>query len=288
MAMALSFNRPPFSPTGEDRLTRSLYGGALRPLLPLAASRPVSLMGGFFASSSLSRGRIKSFIKNNNIDMTGYEGMAFDSFNDFFTRPIIPALRPVDMTPSALVSPCDGQLTVYDISDDLRFEIKGAFYSVESLLKNPVLAAEFGGGLCLVYRLAVDNLHRYIYFDGGKKGGNIPLRGRYYSVRPYVLDRVDFYRENAREYTVMNTCNFGKAVQVEVGATFVGRISNRQGVGSFERGEEKGMFQFGGSTIVLLLKKGAAQIDGDIMKNSTEGFETKVKLGEHVGESLKV
>ncbi len=285
--MALSFNRPPFVPKGEDRLTRSLYGGILRPLLPLAASRPVSALGGLYASSAFSRSGIKSFIKNNNIDMTGYEDMEFKSFNDFFTRPIIPSLRPVDMEPWALVSPCDGQLTAYEISDGLRFEIKGGSYSVESLLKNPVLAEEFRGGLCLVYRLAVDNLHRYIYFDGGTKGGNIPIRGRYYSVRPFVLDSVDFYKENTREYTVMTTRHFGRAVQVEVGATFVGRISNRHGVGSFERGEEKGMFEFGGSTIVLLLKRGAAQIDGDIMKNSLEGYETKVKLGERVGVSLK-
>lgn len=282
----MSFNRPPFVSKGEDRLTRSLYSGLLRPLLPLAASKAVSDIGGLYASSAISKGRIKSFIKNNGIDMTGYEAMTFDSFNDFFTRPIIPELRPVDMTPSALVSPCDSCLTAYEISEDLRFEIKGAGYSVESLLKNPPLAEEFSGGMCLVYRLAVDDLHRYIYFDSGTKGGNIPLRGRYYSVRPFVLDSVDFYRENAREYTILNTRHFGRAVQTEVGATFVGRISNRHGVYSFERGEEKGMFQFGGSTIVVLLKKGAAQIDDDILKNSRAGFETKVKLGEHVGESL--
>ena len=51
-------------------------------------------------------------------------------------------------------------------------------------------------------------------------------------------------------------------------------------------GEEKGMFEFGGSTIVLLLKKDTVEIDSDIIQNSRENVETIVKMGERIGVSL--
>ena len=82
----------------------------------------------------------------------------------------------------------------------------------------------------------------------------------------------------------METENFGKVVQVEVGAMCVGKIKNWHGEHSFKRGEEKGMFEFGGSTVVLVLEKGRAVIDSDILQNSRLGFETRVKIGERVGE----
>ena len=85
------------------------------------------------------------------------------------------------------------------------------------------------------------------------------------------------------EYTVLETENFGTVVQVEVGAMMVGRIVNHHGTHSFQRGEEKGMFEFGGSTTVLLVKKDQLKVDQDILENSKENIETVVKLGEKIG-----
>lgn len=43
---------------------------------------------------------------------------------------------------------------------------------------------------------------------------------------------------------------------MEVGAMMVGRITNHEAVpGYVTRGEEKGYFEFGGSTIILLTQK---------------------------------
>ena len=52
------------------------------------------------------------------------------------------------------------------------------------------------------------------------------------------------------------------------------------------RGQEKGYFEFGGSTVVLLVKKDTVRVDTDIMENSAEGIETVVKLGEKIGEAV--
>jgi phosphatidylserine decarboxylase len=44
------------------------------------------------------------------------------------------------------------------------------------------------------------------------------------------------------------------------------------------------MFEFGGSTIVAAVQKGRVTIDGDILANTKNGFETVVKFGEKIGE----
>lgn len=270
-------------PKKEGRLISGLYRGALRPLLSLLSSRAVSAAGGAAMSTRASAALVPGFIRRAGIDMSDFESRQWRSFNDFFTRGLRPGARPVDADPLALVSPCDSRLLALDITPDLTFQIKGGDYSVSSLLRNRRLAEDFAGGRCLIFRLCVDDYHRYCYFDDGSKGGNIPLPGRYYTVRPVALEHHDFFKENSREYTVMATRHFGKAVQVEVGATFVGRIENHHGVCSFRRGEEKGMFLFGGSTIVLLLGKNAADIDPRIIENTSRGLETRVLLGQRIG-----
>ena len=77
---------------------------------------------------------------------------------------------------------------------------------------------------------------------------------------------------------------FGRAVQAEVGAMLVGRIVNNDpGPGPVRRGEEKGRFEYGGSTVLVLLKENAAVLREDIMRASAAGIETPVRLGERIG-----
>jgi phosphatidylserine decarboxylase len=64
----------------------------------------------------------------------------------------------------------------------------------------------------------------------------------------------------------------------------VGKIVPTHDSTTFRKGDEKGYFEFGGSSIVLLLKKDAIQIDSDILDCSAKGIETKVNLGERIGE----
>ena len=52
--------------------------------------------------------------------------------------------------------------------------------------------------------------------------------------------------------------------------------------------EEKGYFEFGGSTVVLFFKERTVEIDQDILDNSMQDIETKVKLGETIGHKLGV
>ncbi|MDR2736903.1 MAG: phosphatidylserine decarboxylase, partial [Gracilibacteraceae bacterium] len=81
------------------------------------------------------------------------------------------------------------------------------------------------------------------------------------------------------------TARFGRIVWAEVGAMLVGRIIQTHTGAPARKGDEKGYFEFGGSSIVLLLKQDAAIIDPDILAHSAQGIETKVTRGEKIGES---
>ena len=256
-----------------------------RPILRLCSSRWAANLYASYLNGRLSKRKIKKFIARNGIDMSEYRQAKYRSFNEFFTREIRPECRPVDSEPQSLVSPCDGKLTAFEIDGNSVFRVKGFDYSMETLLRDGRLAEEFNGGVCLIFRLTVTDYHRYIFFDGGSAEDSVFIKGRLHTVQHPALEKRKVFTENCREYTLMHTDNFGDALQVEVGAMFVGRIVNN-GVKEFKRGDEKGRFEFGGSTIILILKKGAAQIDEEIFANAKDGYETVIKCGEKIGVAV--
>ncbi len=272
----------------QERTLKFLYKTVSGRMVLKLLTRPVvSKVTGRVLSSRISAFAAKSAIKKRKIETEMLEKSKFRSYNDFFTRKLREGGRVVDMQPCSLVSPCDSKLSVYDIGKDSQFVIKGTPYTVSDLLGGDEIYKSFLGGTCLVFRLAVDDYHRYCYFDNGKKGDNTYLKGILHTVHPIVVGEYNIYKRNCREYTVLETENFGKAVQVEVGALMVGKIKNFHGAHAFKRGEEKGMFEFGGSTIVLLLQEGVATIDSDILQNSANGVETIVKYGEKIGVKVQ-
>lgn len=273
---------------GQDRLIETMYGNPLGRVAVKVLIRPgVSKAVGWLMDSRLSRVAIRRFITAANIDMTQFEDRPYRSFNDFFTRQIRPELRPVDPEPAALISPCDCKLTVYPITEDLQVEVKGRCYTMETLLRNEDLAARFQGGTFLLLRLTKDDYHRYCYIDNGIKSENVRIPGVLHTVNPAALERYPVYRENTREYSLLESENFGTVLMMEVGATLVGRIVNHHGAQSVSRGQEKGMFEFGGSTIILCLQKDQAVIDGDLLENTKKGLETVVHMGQRIGTACR-
>lgn len=243
----------------------------------------VSKAAGLFCNSPLSMNLIPKFIEKADIDLTEYESGFYNSFNDFFTRKIKPEARPINKNPELLISPCDSKLTVYKIDNESIFEIKGICYHVDEFLKCQKLPLKYNGGYFCIFRLEVSDYHRYIYIDNGTKTGNRHINGIYHTVNPIALEKNDIYKENTRELTILHTENFGDVLQAEVGAMLVGRIKNHHGRHTFKRGDEKGMFEYGGSTVVLMFKKDTVLFDEDILKNTADGFETIVKMGEKIG-----
>ena len=271
----------------QDRVLRLLYGNrAGRKVLGWLIRPEVSKLVGRFMDTGLSRIMINPFIKKNDIDISVCQKNEFESYNDFFKRKLVPGARTIDTTDEGFVSPCDSRLTVYDIEDTERqtFNIKDSEYTVASLLRDKKLARHYRGGKLWLFRLCVDDYHRYIYNVSGKQSDVRRIEGVYHTVNPIASEYYDIYKENTREYCLIRTENAGTVVDMEVGALLVGRIVNRY-VDSTDvrRGEEKGYFEFGGSTIIILTQKDKVTPLGRIVENSRKDIETRVRQGELVG-----
>lgn len=254
-----------------------------RMVLKIITSPTISKIGGAYMDCRVSKIHIKGFIKNNNIDMTQYEKAKYGCFNDCFTRKIKKEMRPINMEENAFIAPCDGRLSAYHISENSDFYIKKSYYSVADLIKNSKKSPDFNGGVCLVFRLCVDDYHRYGYVDDGKIVENNYVPGVLHTVRPIALNRYPVFVQNSREYSVIETNNFGTIAQIEVGALMIGKIKNHQKSGLVKKGCEKGMFLYGGSTIVVLLEKDKVHIDEKYFRNTANDIETKVKFGSTIG-----
>ena len=277
----------PFDAKLDSGFLRFLYMPILgAPLRFLMTRKFVSKLGGAYMNTGFSARRVPKFIKENGIDMNDYENRTFSCFNDFFTRKILAGKRPFSADALDLCSPADSKLTAYPCTDDGVFTVKGTPYTLSELIDDPELAKEFVGGTVLVFRLCVDDYHRYAFFDNGSVAVKPRyIKGAFHTVRPIAFtNERRVFCKNAREITVLETENFGKALQIEVGAMMVGRIVNHD-VTAYKRGDEKGYFEFGGSTVVLVLKKDAATLDPCFLVNTQNGLETKVSCGETIGRS---
>lgn len=272
--------------SGQDRFLSWVYAHSLtRRVIKCLTFPCVSRFFGRLLKSSLSKALVGPFVRANKIDLSLYEPCSYASYNDFFTRKIRPGLRPVNLTGDLLISPCDGKLSVYPISSRSVFYIKNSAYTVESLTRSKKLARKYEGGWCVLIRLTVDDYHRYCYVDSGKKTKNYHISGCLHTVNPAAVEQIDVYKENSREFTMIRSQNFGDMVQMEVGALMVGKIRNHQGAGTVVRGEEKGYFEFGGSTVILLLEGSRVAMDRDLCQNTALGYETKVQMGEVIGHA---
>lgn len=225
--------------------------------------------------------KIAPFAEKYGIDMNDFEDREYSSFSDFFTRSIKPGKRPFDTDPSAVISPADSKVLCYDISDDLKFYVKGSVYTPEEIVGNYVDVKKYAGGKAVVFRLSMDDYHHYCHIDSGSIAGSYEIKGKLHTVSS-ISSKYKIYKENHRIVNVLDTDHFGRVIYIEVGALLVGRIRNN-GITKFDKGQEKGYFEQGGSTIVLFFEKGRINIDPDILEMSGNGIETKVKMGEHIG-----
>lgn len=259
-------------------LYQTVFG---RAILKILCKPQLSALCGRFLDTRISLLLVKPFVKKNHIDLFEYESH-FTCFNDCFSRKIKQGMRPFPKEENVFASPCDGLLSIYQIHDQTVLPVKQSRYTIPGLLQDQELADRFTDGFCLVFRLCVNHYHRYSYFDSGTKGENIRIPGILHTVRPVALAQIPVFVQNSREYTVMRTDHFGTAVQMEVGALLVGKISNHHGTYTFRRGEEKGCFLYGGSTIIVLLEKDAVKLHDTMAHIVGTGEEFPVRMGDPI------
>jgi phosphatidylserine decarboxylase len=292
--------RPTYLERGSGRLRQEdVYAGGLLRLLyasragrllePVLAGSPLfSRAAGAWQETRLSRHRIEPFAERYRIDPSEAERPldAYRSFADFFRREAAPGRRPLDPDPDVVVSPADGKVFVVErVEPDRPFRIKRSIFDLGTFLGDAGLARRFAGGALAVIRLTLRDLHRFVFPLAGTPGPALDVPGRYHAGGPYARGwLVPFFAENHRQLTRLDSARCGLVLMAEVGALTVGSIRQTFVPGlAVERGEAKGYFEPGGSTIVLLFEPGRIAFDADLLAASARDLETAVLRGQSLG-----
>jgi phosphatidylserine decarboxylase len=273
-------------PIEGERLMRWLYETPLGfKALHLFVVRPaLSNLFGWWMSQPRSAKGLPGFVARCGIKLEEAEHPleAYGSFNAFFERKLKPEARPWDPDPAAFCSPGDGKVLVYPTLGELP--VKGAKIDAAELLRDPAAAARYAGGAALVLRLAPYDYHRFHFPVAGTAGPARLVPGFYHSVNPIALAVVpEVFLINKRMVTELHSPLFGRIALVEVGAVNVGTIAQTFAPGPVEKGQEKGTFRFGGSTVVVLFEPGRIAFDPDLLADSRAGIEVQVLAGQRLG-----
>ncbi len=235
--------------------------------------------------------RVVPFITQYNLDVDEFAKSPFDykTFNDFFYRALKPGARPISGGDDVAVLPADGRHLVFpDVEAAEGFYVKGAKFTVRELFDDDELASRFAGGAMVISRLCPVDYHRFHFPVAGTPRESRLVQGWLYSVSPIALRRrIRYLVENKREVTVVDGSPFGPVAMIEVGATNVGSIRQSFVPGRpVAKGDEKGLFAFGGSCVITLFTRGSIRFDDDLVAQSREQRETYARMGERLGVRL--
>lgn len=223
---------------------------------------------------------------------------AFEHFNAFFTRALLPEARPIAADPTAMISPVDGRISqAGPLSARTLVQAKGIRYRVDELLAGiGDVAALDGGHFCTIY-LAPNNYHRIHMPMAGRLLEWNYVPGRLFSVNPATARSLpDLFVRNERVGAWFDT-ERGPFAMILVGALFVGSIEtvwagqisppHRRGTGTVHtpspavalaRGQEMGRFNMG-STVILLTAPGVVQPQWDSLGRDP------LRMGQVLGHS---
>jgi phosphatidylserine decarboxylase len=280
--------------------TEQVYGGKWlhwtyqtslgRLSLALAVKRAiVSRYYGWKMSLRSSANRVLPFIVDYDMDVDEFakKPLTFKSFNDFFYRALKPGARPIAPGENVAVFPADGRhLAFQNVDAASGFYAKGQKFSLEKFLGDQALAAEFAGGSLVISRLCPVDYHRFHFPVSGLPGEPRLINGWLYSVSPIALQlNLAYLWENKRMITLVESPAFGRVAVCEIGATMVGSIFQTFSTGrAAVKGEEKGLFKFGGSCVITIFQPGRIKLDEDLVSHGAEGIEVYARMGDRLGE----
>lgn len=276
---------------GEASLRFAYETSLGRGLTALVFSRPfLSRLFGWYMRRPASKKRIRPFVEQYGLDAETFARPLedYDSFNAFFCRELKPGVRPVDPDPRSVVFPADARHLGWEsLGTERSVFVKGQQWDLRALLGNdPELCRTFAGGSLVLSRLCPVDYHHFHYPVSGGVGDSRWLDKRLFSVSPISLrQRLAYLWENHRCLTLIDTPEIGEVCFIEVGATNVGTIHHRplppdRQVG---KGDPKGWFSFGGSSVITLFPKGAVTLSEDLLRTTREGVELYAHVGDRMG-----
>ena len=223
----------------------------------------------------VAQGIIKWFIKRYGVDLTQAQQQSADDyshFNAFFTRALLPAVRPIAQGEAQLVSPADGAISqVGAVEDQQLLQAKGHYYRVADLLAHDkTLTPLFSQGAFATVYLSPKDYHRVHMPLTGRLIKMCYVPGKLFSVSPLTAQHVpNVFARNERVICFFETAHGVMAV-IMVGAMLVASIAtvwagiiNPKHHGQlqtwdyqhekkcYQKGEEIGHFQLGSTVIVL-------------------------------------
>lgn len=259
----------------------------------LTSNNLFSNIVGEYYKSKFSKKKIKPFISDFNINTKDFRygsirtkefHDSFKTFDEFFTRDLVTSARTFSVEKKLMPAFAEGRyFATESIHDILKFPVKGSFLRVKDLIPSEE-SIWFEQGPMLIARLCPTDYHRYHYPDDGTTYKSYQRFGRYHSVNPIALKyKPECFIKNERRVSILHTNNFGYLAFIEVGALFVGAIDQVHNENEpFKRGDLKGMFHFGGSTVIVIGEKDRWTPSSDLLEQSYQGLETFVKLGDTV------
>jgi phosphatidylserine decarboxylase len=258
----------------------------------LARRRLFSAYYGWRMNRRYSAQEVIPFIVKYDLDVDEFARSAFDfkTFNEFFWRGLKPEARPIAGDERVAVLPADGRhLAFPDVDAAEGFYVKGAKFTLGELFGDQALADKFAGGAMLISRLCPVDYHRFHFPVAGVPGEPRLINGWLYSVSPVALRKnIRYLVENKRVVTLVESPVFGTVAMIEVGATNVGSIKQTHVAGRpVAKGEEKGLFKFGGSCVITVFQRDRIKFDADFVKQSAECIETYARMGDRLGESTR-
>lgn len=252
----------------------------------------VSRYFGWKMSLRSSAHKVLPFITDYDLDVDEFakSPFAFKSFNDFFYRALKPGARPIAEPGNDRVAvlPADGRHLVFPSVDAAAgFYAKGQRFDLKAFLGSEELAGEFAGGGMVISRLCPVDYHRFHFPVAGTPGEPRVINGWLYSVSPIALrGNLAYLWENKRAVTLVESPVFGRVAVCEIGATMVGSIFQSFVPGrAVAKGEEKGLFKFGGSCVVTLFRPGRIRFDADLVEHGANQTEVYARMGERLGEA---
>lgn len=278
-----------------DKFIRFLYTSvAGQKIGSLVTNKYFSKAYGALQDLPSSHRKVRPFIEKFNIPIDDYERGSrpsvdqkdsYRTFNEFFIRKFRLGKRSFVTETNRMPAFAEARYVGFEAIEEKRlYPVKGNYLLAKDLVGNEQVAKIFEGGPLLIARLCPVDYHRYHYPDSGKVLDNFRMPGAYDSVNPLALKyKNQIFIQNERHVSILQTENFGRLAYIEVGAICVGKIvQTHRWNKNFLRGEEKGYFLFGGSTVIVLGEKGAWKPSQDIITNTSNGIETYLHLGQEV------
>jgi phosphatidylserine decarboxylase len=274
---------------GESFL-RLLYNSKLGQLAlnQLVKRKIFSEIYGRLMRGVASRKKIKPFIERYKIDGSVFEKKVehFLSFDDFFTRKLKKTARPIAVENQKVIFPCDGRHLLIENAKKLpAFFVKGQRFDLKAFLRNDELWERFKSSPLLISRLNPTDYHRFHFPCDAVIRKIYRVNGDYLSVNPIATrERISIFFENKRIVSVLQSEDLDQFLMIEIGATCVGSITQTAEVGKlYFKGEEKGYFSFGGSTVITIFQNNRVNFCEDLRKNSSNGIELFALMGDEMG-----